>query len=209
MRITAVKPSERVKGRYLVKLEDGDILRVTEDELLRFSLRAGEELGGAELEALRASASASAARAAAAGMIGRRPLSKRELTKRLVEKGAGEEDAASAADWLEDIGAVNDAEYAAMLVRHYGGKGYGIARVREELRRRGVDRALWDKALEEFPNQEEILDRLIQKKCRGRELSDRREVKRVSDSLLRRGFPWSQVKDALRRYTEIQEDDEC
>lgn len=208
MRIASVKPSQRKKGRFLVGMEDGGILRVTEEELLRFSLREGMELDGGELEALEASAKASAARTAAANIIGSRPLSKRELTRRLVRKGAAEEDAGAAADWLEETGAVNDREYAAMLVRHYAGKGYGKARIREEMRRRGVDRELWDAALEELPDQSETLDRLIQKKCRG-DLSDRREVKRVSDSLLRRGFSWNEVKEALRRYTELLEDESC
>ena len=208
MEIMEVKPSQRKKGRFLVKLEDGNILRVTEEEVLRFSLAAGMELDDESLEALDESAQRSAVRAAAASMIGSRPLSKKELTRRLVRKGADEEDAGEAADWLEDIGAVNDREYAAMLVRHYAGKGYGRARIREEMYHRGVDRELWDQALEELPDQSETLDRLIQKKCRG-DLSDRREVRRVSDSLLRRGFSWSEVKDALRRYTELQEDESC
>lgn len=205
MRIEELKPSQRKRGRFLVKLEDGDILRVTEEELLRFGLRAGMELDGGTLEALRASAKTSSVKAQAAGIIGARALSKRELTRRLVRKGSEESDAQAAADWLEDIGAVDDAAYAAALVRHYGQKGYGPARVREELRRRGVDRALWDGALEELPDSGEILDRLIQKKCRG-ELSDPREKKRVSDALLRRGFAWSDVKAAMGRYGDMSED---
>ncbi|MDE7219833.1 MAG: recombination regulator RecX [Oscillospiraceae bacterium] len=190
----------------MVRLEDGDILRVTEDELLRFGLRAGLELDGEVLEAVRASVKASSARAAAANMIGSRALSKKELTKRLIKKGNDEADAQAAADWLEDIGAVNDAGYAASLVRHYGGKGYGPARVKEELRRRGVDRELWDEAMEEMPEAAEILDQLIRKKCRG-DLSDPREKKRVSNGLLRRGFGWSDVKAAMGRYTEMMEDE--
>ena len=205
MRIKEVKRSERKKGRFLVKLEDGDILRVTEEELLRFGLRAGMELDAEALEAVRTSARTSSAKAAAANMIGTRALSKRELTRRLVKKGNDESDAQAAADWLEDIGAVDDAGYAAALVRHYGGKGYGPARVREELRRRGVGRELWDEALEEMPEAAEILDGLIQKKCRG-DLADPREKKRVSDALLRRGFAWSDVKAAMGRYTEMIED---
>lgn len=205
MRIEEVKKSERMKGRFLVRLEDGNILRVTEEELLRFGLRAGLELDGEAMEAVAASAKASSAKAAAANMIGSRALSKRELTRRLVKKGNEEADAQAAADWLEDIGAVDDAGYAAALVRHYGGKGYGPARVREELRRRGVDRELWDEALEEMPEAAEILDALIRKKCRG-ELSDPKEKKRVSDGLLRRGFGWSDVKAAMGRYTEMTED---
>lgn len=206
MRIDEVKKSERKKGRFLVRLEDGNILRVTEEELLRFGLRAGLELDGETLEAVKASVKASSAKAAAANMIGSRALSKKELTKRLIKKGNDEADAQAAADWLEDIGAVDDAGYAAALVRHYGGKGYGTARVREELRRRGVDRELWDEALEEMPETAEILDRLIQKKCKG-DLSDPKEKKRVSDALMRRGFSWGDVKAAMGRYAEMTEDD--
>lgn len=205
MRIEELKKSQRGRDRFLVKLEDGDVLRVTEEELLRFHLRAGMDLDETALEALRASARASSAKAQAASIIGSRALSKRELTRRLVKKGSEEDDARAAADWLEDIGAVDDAGYAAALVRHYGGKGYGPARVREELRRRGVDRELWDAALEEMPEAAEILDALIRKKCRG-ELSDPKEKKRVSDGLLRRGFAWSDVKAAMGRYTEMTED---
>ena len=205
MRIGQIKESQRKKGRLLVRLEDGNVLRVTEEELLRFGLRAGMELDGETAEALQASARASAARAAAANIIGSRALSKQELTRRLVKKGNEASDAQAAADWLEDIGAVNDADYAASLARHYGGRGYGPARVREELRRRGVDRALWDAALEEMPEAAEALDKLIRKICRG-ELSDPREKKRVSDALLRRGFGWSDVRAAMGRYTEMLED---
>ncbi len=205
MRIEEVKKSQRKKGRFLIRLEDGDVLRVTEDELLRFGLRTGLELDGETLEAVRASVKSSSAKAAAANMIGSRALSKRELTRRLIRKGNDESDAQAAADWLEDIGAVDDAGYAAALARHYGGKGYGPARVREELRRRGVDRSLWDGALEEMPEAAEILDGLIRKKCRG-ELSDPKEKKRVSDGLLRRGFAWSDIRAAMGRYTEMMED---
>ena len=204
MRVEEVKKSQRKQGRFLVRLEDGGILRVTEDELLRFGLREGLELGDEELESLRASATASQTNAAAARMIGSRALSKQELTRRLMKKGSNAGDAQAAADWLEEIGAVDDENYAAALVRHYGGKGYGPARVRDELRRRGVGRELWDSALEEMPEAAEILDHLLQK--RG-DLSDPKERRRASDALLRRGFSWEQVRAALGRYAEMEEDE--
>lgn len=206
MHIKEVKPSQRKKGRFLVVLEDETILRVTEEELLRFGLRAGEALEGETLEALRKSARTSQVKARAAGMIGRRALSKSELQRRLVRGGAEESDARAAADWLEDIGAVDDPAYAAAVVRDYGRRGYGPAKVREELRRRGVPRELWEAALAELPDSGGILDDLIRKRCRG-DLSDPREIKRVSDGLMRRGFSWSQVKAALSRYAELPEED--
>ena len=115
-----------------------------------------------------------------------------------------EADATAAADWLEGIGAVDDASYAAALARHYGERGYGPARVREELRRRGVPRELWDAALEELPDSGEVLDALIQKRCKG-DLSDPKERKRTCDALLRRGFSWGEVRSAMGRYAEMEE----
>ena len=44
-----MKKSQRKPGRFLVKLEDGSLLRVTEEEVLRFGLRRELELGEAEL----------------------------------------------------------------------------------------------------------------------------------------------------------------
>ena len=206
MRIEELKKSQRKRGRFLVKMEDGSLLRITENEVVRFALRPGLELGLEDLEALQASAKTSSAKAAAANMVGSRALSKKELTNRLLRQGTEEAEARAAADWLEDLGAVNDGEYAAALVRHYGSRGYGPARVREELRRRGVGRELWDTALEELPDPAEVLDGLIRKKQRAA-LSDRRELKRLSDSLVRRGFSWGDVKAALRRYADIEECD--
>lgn len=204
-RIDEIKPSQRKKGRYLIKLDGGVLLRVTEEELLRFSLRPGIELDQETVEAIQASARTSSTRVQAANIIGSRPLSKRELTKRLVEKGNEQADARSAVDWLEEIGAVDDAAYAAALARHYGARGYGPQRVREELRRRGVPRELWEQAVEELPESGEILDALIQKRCRG-DLSDPKERKRTCDALLRRGFSWSEVKAAMGRYADMPEE---
>ena len=206
MRLDSLKPSQRKKGRFLLTLEDGTILRVMEEELLRFGLREGMDLDSDLLSEIQKSAKSSDTKVRAANMISARPLSKQELQKRLVQKGSGEEDAAAAVEWLEDLGAVNDEAYAATLVRHYSARGYGVLRIREELRRRGVPRELWDNALEERPESSETLDALIQKKCKG-DLSDPKERKRVADSLMRRGFSWNEVRAALGRYTEILEDD--
>ena len=68
-----------------------------------------------------------------------------------------------------------------------------------------MPRELWEEALEELPDSGEILDSLIRKKAR-EGLQDPREVKRVSDSLLRRGYSGGEVRAALSRYTEIEED---
>lgn len=47
-------------------------------------------------------------------------------------------------------------------------KGYGVSRVREELRRRKLDRELWDAALEEMPEPDDAVDTLLRSKMRGK-----------------------------------------
>ena len=198
MRIEKIEPSRHVQGRYLVRFEDETLLKVTEQELLDFSLYVGRELTEEELASLRDAAGVSGARARAAAIIGARALSRRELEKRLVQKGETPERAADAADWLEEIGALDDRGYAASVVRHYGAMGYGPAKMRDELYRRGVPRELWDEALEEQPDAAEAIDRYLASKLRG-SAPDERALKRLSDGLRRRGFQWEDIKAALHR----------
>lgn len=65
-------------------------------------------------------------------------MSVKELTDRLKEKGESPENAEDAAAWLQEMHLLDDAQYAAMCVRHYAAKGYGAGRIRNELYRRGI-----------------------------------------------------------------------
>ena len=123
------------------------------------------------------------------------------------EKGASQAEARYAAEWMEAIGAIDDAAYAAMLVRHYGEMGYGPARLREKLYEKGVPRELWEEALEEAPQRELQIDAFLEKKLHGA-MPDPKEKKRISDALLRRGFSWGDVKEAWSRWGEASFEDE-
>ena len=206
MRIERIEASKHKKGRILVSLEDGACLKITEQELLDFGLRSGDELDEAALARLKEAAGVSNTRAAAADLIGKRAMSRSCLEKKLQEKGASEAEARYAAEWLEAIGALNDREYAAALARHYGGMGYGPARVREKLYEKGVPRELWEEALEELPEEGGQVDAFLRSKLRGR-APDEKEKRRLTNALLRRGFPWGEVKAAWGRLGDAIEGD--
>ena len=197
MRVERIERSKHKQERVLVHLEGGDLLRITESELLHFGLYVGLDISPETVVQLCKCGARSETRARAANMISARPLSKRELTRRLVQKGAAADDADAAVDYLEGIGALDDASYAAMLVRHYSAQGFGAARLRDELYRRGVPRELWDAALAETPDVQETLARVIASKTKGKPLNEK-DTKRLADALLRRGFSWSEVRSALR-----------
>ncbi|MFR1050536.1 MAG: regulatory protein RecX [Lachnospirales bacterium] len=214
MRISKLEPSQRVKGRWLVWLDDGSLLRISENEVLSFALYAGMELTEDAFDALTAAARASAVRSKALDLISARPLSRRELIQKLTARPrdrerpplATPEQAGEAADWLEGLGYLDDAAYAGMVARHYSAKGYGERKVRDELFRRGVPRELWDAALEEARPPEEGVDAFLRSRLKGR-APDARELKRASDALARRGYRWDEIREGLRRYgAEIEEE---
>ena len=201
MRIDRIESSRHKRGRVLVFLEDGALLKITEQDLLDFGLRAGDDLDPTALRRLKEAAGVSNVKVTAADLVGRRAMSRADLEKKLREKGASADEARYAAEWMEAIGAINDREYAAMLVRHCAAQGYGPRRTQEKLREKGVPRELWEEALEELPENEGQIETFLRAKLRGRQ-PDEREKQRLTNALLRRGFSWGDIKSAWTRLGE-------
>ncbi|MGM9521323.1 MAG: regulatory protein RecX [Oscillospiraceae bacterium] len=198
--------SKHISDRWYVELTGGESIKANVAIIADFSLYSGCELTDEEYEELKAAASRMNAKARALRILGTRSLSKKELYDRLVEKGETEEDSAEAVDILEALGFLDDSEYAASIVRHYSQRGYGAGRIKNELYRRGVPRELWDEALSDMPEDTEAIDALIARRL-GSGSTDRKELKRTTDMLLRRGFSWEQIKSALRRCEFSEEQD--
>mgnify|MGYP004491593383 FL=1 len=200
MRIVKIENSKHVQERVLVYLEEGDPLRITSHELLQFGLYQGMDLSPAVVVQLQASGKRSESRVKAARLASGRMLSRKELTDRLNRKGIDPDTAEETADWLEELGAVDDAAYAGVIARHYGGS-YGPGRVRQELQKRGIPRELWDDALAQLPDSAGAIDAFLQSKLKGK-APDRATLKKLSDALLRRGFSWQDIRPALNRLGE-------
>lgn len=206
MVIRELKPSQHVQGRWLIQLDNGELIRVGESEVVACALYTGKELTGAEVDALQAAARRSGLKEKAIELLARKPMSRWELERKLEQWEAGEEESAAICDRMEELGFLNDAEYAGRVARHYSAKGYGERKLRDELYRRGISRELWPEALEQVEDPADALDSFVAKKLAGR-TPDRKELKKVSDALARRGFGWSEINDALRRYGAQVEDE--
>ena len=143
----------------------------------------------------------------ALSLLERRDYGSEELCAKLVEKGAEPDEARAAVRYMVRVGFIDDERYAAMVVRHYAAKGYGVGRVREELRRRKLDRELWDAALTELPEPDETVDALLRAKLRGK-AADRDTIRKAGAALVRRGVTWEAVKAATDRYLAEMEFEE-
>ena len=198
MVIQELKPSKHVEGRWLAVLEDGSILRIGEGEVVDFALYAGRELSDEEAERLQDAARRGELKSKAIELLMRKPQSRKELGRKLAEWEASPEEAEAVCDRMEELGYLNEAEYAGRIVRHYAAKGFGERKLRDELYRRGVPRELWEEALAQIEDNSEAIDAFLEKKLKGSH--DPKEIKKASDALARRGFRWPEISDALRRY---------
>lgn len=201
MKILGLKPSQRVQGRWLVQLEDGTLLRVGENEVLAFSLYQGRELEEDERQRLLDSARKNGLKEKALNLLTGKPMSRRELERKLEQWEATEEESAAICDRMEELGFLNDEAYAQTVVRHYSAKGYGERKLRDELYRRGVPREHWEQAMEEARDPEEAIRAFVEKKLAGK-AGDPKELKKVSDALIRRGYRWQEISPVLDRWRQ-------
>lgn len=197
MLIKALKQTS--PGRITVCLEDGTEIKSSLDVITELRLFSGKELDGEGLGALRRASDRTLARGRALELVSRRLMSEKELRDKLIQKGESEENADYCVEWLRDNGFLSDENYAGVIARHYAAKGYGAGRVRSELYRRGVPRELWDAAVDAMPESDEKLDRLISAKLK--EPHDREQVRKLANSLYRRGYSWEEIRSALSRFS--------
>jgi Uncharacterized protein conserved in bacteria len=143
------------------------------------------------------------AKAKAVSLLSYRDYSRRELTEKL-SRDYGEEYAASAADDLEEIGALNDSRYAGELVRRLiTQKRYGKRRIRQELRMKGIDPDTAEEALAEYePDERGAIAELLNRKY-ARDLSDEKGIRRAVAALQRYGYDAQDILYVIREMRDL------
>ena len=205
MKIEALREPAVRGGRYLVTLEGGGKLRLEPTVVADFGLFAGRELEEGELQRIRTANAKASAKARAVRIVSAASVSQKELRRRLIQKGEQEADADEAVQWLADLDLLDDRRTARQLAQSAARKGYGKARIRQILYQKGVDRELWDEAMEDLPSPADAIDRFLAARFKGQR-PDEKETRRAVDALLRRGHSWSDIRPAMARYTDALND---
>ena len=165
-----------------------------------FGLYAGREFSSEELKNLRIAAGEVSAKMRAVRIVSASSVSKSDLERRLVQKGESKKDAVKAVEWMSQMGLVDDEKTAQQIIQHCISKGYGPARARQVLYEKQIPKEYWDAALADYPEQmDKILSFLTAHLGNSREQKD---IRRVTDALLRRGHSYMQIRRALQQYLE-------
>lgn len=149
------------------------------------------------------------ARKRAMYLLGGHAYSTAALREKLLNNYS-EETADRVIEDMTEYGFLNDEEYAeklaASLIR---GKKYGLYRAKTEMRHKGVPEALIDDALAQYEREDyvEQLKELIRKKYSDK-IEDRDDRQKVIAALARRGFGFSEIKEAVMEVLREDEDEE-
>ena len=185
---------------------DGEyLLTVDEDFWFSSGYVSGDEIDDGDLAAFREAAGSRLAFNSAMFSLDMRDHSEREIRQKLARK-YDEQAVDTAVEKLLDLGLVNDRRYAELLTRElFERKKYGKNRVRSELYRKGIASEIVNEVLEEYENENEpdnvqtIVD-IIRKKYYNK-LIDEKSRQRVVAALVRLGYAFSDIRQAMREFS--------
>ena len=204
MRIDFVAAKPDRAGRYLIRFSDGVTMRLYSQTVEEFGLYSGLELSSERMLALQEAAGNMSAKMRAVRIVAASNISKADLEQRLIRKGEAPAQARDAVAWMEDLELLDDARTARQIVERCAAKGYGVSRAKQTLYEKRIPKALWEEALEDYPDQTEGIIVFLRSRLHGQ--WDEKDVKKAVDALMRRGHNYSQIKAALARL-QLQLDD--
>ncbi len=214
--ITRVTQQKRDPERVSVFINDEYAFGLTLDLAAREGLKKGMPLSTEAQQALLDDEKGHRARAVALNYVGNQARTLEEVRRKLREKSYGADITDEAIQRLTDYGYLDDEAYAKAYVEsRFSGSGHGPRRLRVDLIKRGVDRAIVERVVSEAFEDDELREAALQQ---GRkrwaalehETDLRKRKKKVIDFLVRRGFDYGlahQILDTLVEETDTEQAD--
>ena len=194
MVITAVEPRRKqmcalfIDGEYVMNLDAQTLIEN------RFDV--GREIDDDELKDIIDKSNERRAKEKALWLISYRSHSKKELFDKL-KRGFDEASAQKAVDRMEELGLINDEEFAKLYARKLvNGKKMSVKAAEFELYRKGIDKITAEQVLGEleYDPQTQIIE-FITKKYKN--INDEKIKRRAVAALQRKGYSWEEIKQAI------------
>jgi regulatory protein len=192
------------RGRARIWVDGEFWAEIDADVAAERGLREGVALGLEELEEVRVAGERALAMNRALHFLGYRARSRREVRERLRRYGYGEETVEGVIGRLEELGYLDDEEFARAVAREKA-RRYGPRRVLGDLRRSGVDAELAQGVVDdEFAQRSQLEEaRSLAARRYNRGGSDA-EARRVYGFLMRRGYSAEVCAEVAREYRGSQ-----
>ncbi len=132
---------------------------------------------------------------------------KKELIDKLVKREYDISVAKEVADYLEEAKYIDDADYARRFILDAVRiKKHGMVRIKRDLLIKGVESDIIDTVVSDLElDTYSVLSNLIDSKAFNMDLNDEKQLNRLYGFLLRRGFKYGDINDALTEYRNKKE----
>ena len=206
MRITAIENQKNNQDRKSIFVDGEYTFSLTVEDLYKLDLSAGQEISCEELQHFMTVSSVSKCKSYVLKLLSRKLYTEKELRSKMQEKGFLQNACDEVICFLKEYGYINDLQYAKSYISdsvQLRKKGKRL--IRMELLQKGIDENILLELLDDIET-EEVLDSLVEKKARSLDLGDRKNIKKVFDFCARRGYSYDEIRQAVNRFAELDEE---
>ena len=189
----------RDHGRATLTLSRGETLAMPRAMLKERPYRGGTPFDREAFDSFLLERSYPFAMEKAVALLAMRPRTQQEIADALRKNAYPERTIARVMARLDEAGYINDSDFAEQWAASRTNKGMGSRRIRMELRRKGVGSEAIDEALSAI-DEDDLLSgalKAARKAASGKDLFDPKDRQKILAALARRGYGYTEAKQAL------------
>ena len=171
---------------------------------LKSGLKVGSYIDEETLENLNEEINLNKAKEKALRLLSFRAHSKQEL-KNKIKNSLGEKYAEKATEKMENLGLINDKEFALTYAKElFLKKLYAVKRVKYELAKKGIENNIIEQVINELDidEKESIKKIFLKKHVNKNMLSDEKELRRLVAYCQRLGYTWTIISSVIHNFKE-------
>ena len=199
-RIIKIKRSTKYSDRIIIILDDKSVFRIPEDVFVLNILHEGDEVTKKEIQSYGKKMRLQEARDSANRLLGFRMRSIFEMKRRLKEKDFDQEEIDYIIQNLINKNFLNDEEFGRAFVKEkVQNKKIGPRALKKEIYQHNLPTELMESLIQEVYdeyNPKALIElHLAKKRIKKKTLINKKDKKRLTDFLIRKGFYWDSIRD--------------
>lgn len=197
-KITGILPNPQRKKQFDIYVDSELTLTLDEDTIIEAGLFVGKDFCEKDIKKIHETVQYTKAKNKAITYLSFGDLSEHTLMTKLIRQGFDREICRSVCDNMRELGYTDDERYAKNLAQYLANtKLYGIRRIKEELKIKGIDRQSIDLAIDGLDTDfDQNIQRIIEKKFAGS----------VTDKTIRALIRYGYSYDEISSVTAFMED---
>jgi len=205
--ITQVLPTKKQKGNMLeVFIDDESYGLIHVEAFVKSGLKVGREIDGITLKQTIDSSNVLVAIDMVNKLLSKMLKTEKEIITYLKQKGFNEYVINATIDKFKEYKIINDLSYADRYITSKKST-YGKKRIKMELINKGIDDKTLDTAFNDFENDFNTVMRLALKYMKNK-VVDMKNLAKLSNYLLSRGFDYEEINRAVRKFKEGEIDED-